>query len=95
MELVEKKDMEEVVVIEMKNWFKLLLNLVDITGDNPAQHLKPFIRGKEKVIKKYREVSQEHVSEDVLGCYCYCCCYYCCFNLNIFYLDFVSSETKL
>jgi len=65
MELAEntenRKEMKDVVDKELKYWLQLLLNLVDITGDNPAQHLKPFIRGKERIIKEYKQYAQEHV----------------------------------
>ena len=51
----------EVKDAELESWLRLLLQLVDITGDNPVQYLKYFIRGREKIIKKYKLVAQNHV----------------------------------
>ena len=59
--LGELKVSEEVKDAELESWLRLLLQLVDITGDNPAQYLNHFIRGREKIIKKYKLVAQNHV----------------------------------
>ena len=62
LEWLEELDVsKEVKDAELESWLRLLLRLVDITGDNPAQYLKYFIKGREKIIKKYKLVAQNHV----------------------------------
>ena len=61
MELTKDKDMKVIVDQELKGWLLFLLSLVDITGDNPAQHLRYFIKGKERVVKQYKQEAQEYV----------------------------------
>ena len=61
MELTRDKEMEVIVDDELKGWLLFLLSLVDITGDNPAQHLKYFIKGREGVMKEYHQEAQEYV----------------------------------
>lgn len=47
---------------EIQRWLELLLQLVDITGPNPEEHLRQFIYSKEAVLRKYRHISQKYVS---------------------------------
>lgn len=47
---------------EIQRWLELLLQLIDIMGHNPEQHLKQFINSKETVLRKYRHISQKFVS---------------------------------
>ena len=58
---VELKVQKELMDKELKLWLTLLLNLVEITEDNPTQHLKHFIIGKEEVIKQYKKETQRQV----------------------------------
>ena len=62
LEWLEELDVsKEVKDAELESWLRLLLRLVDITGDNPAQYLRYFIRGRETIIKKYKSLAQNHV----------------------------------
>ena len=47
---------------ECRKWLLLLLQLVDITGDNPHNHFHQFILGKSAVVKKYRWEIKKYVS---------------------------------
>ena len=58
---VELKVQKELMDKELKLWLMLLLNLVEITGDNPTQHLKHFISGNKEVIKKYKKETRRQV----------------------------------
>ena len=40
---------------ECVHWLKLLLQLVDLTKDDPQLHLKRFITGRSKVCSTYRK----------------------------------------
>ena len=60
-ELESLKVNEEVKDAELESWLQLLLGLVDIAGDNPAQYLNHFIKGREKITRKYKLVAQNHV----------------------------------
>ena len=51
---------------EMQRWLELLLQLVNITGPNPAQHLGLFLQSKHDVLRKYRHISQKFVSAGYL-----------------------------
>lgn len=48
---------------EIKQWLKMLLQLVNVTGQCPADHFDLFINGDEPVLQKYHHTSEEFVSE--------------------------------
>lgn len=47
---------------EIHCWLMLLLQLVEVTGYNPAVQFALFIYGKEPVLTKYKRVSEKFVS---------------------------------
>ena len=47
---------------ECIKWLLLLLQLVDVTGDHPANHLRRFLLGKTVVVKKHRHDITKHVN---------------------------------
>ena len=53
---------------ECTKWLLLLLQLVDVTGDNPHIHYRRFILAKTGVVKKYRQEVKKHVSALVCVC---------------------------
>ena len=50
----------------------MLIQLVEVTGERPADHFKVFINRQEAVLQKYRCVSKEFVSEGGDFGYVYC-----------------------
>ena len=61
--LTRRKLAQEELDALLQPWLELLLQLIDIRGSSPDQHLKLFIAGKQPVTKKYRHVSQKFVSK--------------------------------
>lgn len=54
------------VDFEIKQWLKMLLQLVDITGQCPADHFKLFIDGQESVLIKYKCALELFVSDTLI-----------------------------
>ena len=52
---------QPVISSEIQRWLELLLQLVDVTGNSPEQHLRLFLNGKQPVVRKYRHISQKFV----------------------------------
>ena len=52
---------QDILESEVGSWLTLLLQLIDITGNEPALHLKRFISGKDKVVKQHRLLIQKYV----------------------------------
>ena len=53
---------------ECIKWLLLLLQLVDVTGDNPAVYLRRFLLGRTGVVKKYRQDITKYVRDSFMIC---------------------------
>ena len=61
--LTEQRKLEsDLLQSVMCTWINLLVQLVDILGETPQKHLKYFISGKQKVLKKYSKETRKYVS---------------------------------
>ena len=51
---------------ECIKWLLILLQLVYVTGDNPAIHLRRFLLGRTGVVKKYQQDITKHVRDSFM-----------------------------
>lgn len=51
---------------ECIKWLLILLQLVYVTGDNPAIHLHGFLLGRTGVVKKYQQDITKHVRDSFM-----------------------------
>ena len=50
------------LAVKFQQWFKLLIQLVDVTSPEAAQYFKLFLDPKSRVCKEYRKTTHTHVS---------------------------------
>ncbi len=60
--LVRRKVAQDDIDKQIKQWLKLLLQLLVITGPDADKHLKLFLKGREAALKFYKSACEDAVS---------------------------------